>query len=743
MLRRSIEIFSELHVRADWRQAYRTEGRVERGAKKETRMVRWIVLACAACAASSCPAQDLEYPSARRVDQADTFHGERVTDPYRWMETESNERDDWVQAQDDLFRSYASGHARRDALERRIREIGTFASRGTPTIASSRSFYSHIPAGRSNSIWYVQDEGAEPRILIDTETYFDDPDKRLRGYTASPNGRYLAFAVDDGAGTWGEVRILDVDTGRELDDRLIGTSGPYGFPGVQWASDDSAFAYYHTDVRAPDGSDALAVRNVKVRWHRVGTPQNHDPILFARPDRPDMMVNTLALTTDDRYLITSITEKATRRTLHYAIDLQDTTVPAIELADESARLIHIGNNGSLQLYRTDLEAPNGRVIAIDVEQPERAHWREVIPEDEQALTSIAVSRDYIVARYDRDVKPELRVHRLDGTFLRRADVPGIGGIGLTTSPFNNEIHYSFGVLFDPGTTYRLDPETGQSTLVHRPTLAFDPGDYTISHVFYSSFDGTRVPMFIAHRKDLEIDGSAPLWMYAFGNGGWVAFPWFQSHLVAWMEMGGIYALPGIRGGGEYGAEWRDAGMLHNKPNTIGDFIAAAEWLIENNYTSADRLVANGGSGSGPLPAIAVNQRPELFGAAVVDFPFLDMLRYHISASGFTRSYGSPDNPDDYAVLRSYSPYHNIRRDACYPPVLVTVAEEDTSTAPHHGYKHIAALQHAQTCDAPVMLQVIWDVGHYSYGNDRKTTDANLANQVAFVARALGMSMDDE
>ncbi|MCH8806796.1 MAG: S9 family peptidase [Planctomycetes bacterium] len=265
----------------------------------------------------------------------------------------------------------------------------------------------------------------------------------------------------------------------------------------------------------------------------------------------------------------------------------------------------------------------------------------------------------------------------------------------------------------------------------------------MKQVFYKSKDGTRVPMFVAHKKGFEHDGRSPLWMYGYGHGGWVAFPWFQAHLVAWMDLGGVYALPGIRGGGEYGAEWADAGMRRNKQNAIDDYIAAAEWLIENRYTSPDGLVANGGSASGVMPAAAINQRPELFGAAVIDMPFLDMLRYHKFSLGFTSGYGSPEDPEDFKVLRAYSPYHNLKPGICYPPMLISVAERDQSTAPLHGYKFIAALQAAQSCGRPVLMQQIWGAGHYTFGTTREQRNETLANQIVFLVRALGIEVADE
>ncbi|MFG0257151.1 MAG: prolyl oligopeptidase family protein [Phycisphaerales bacterium JB043] len=689
-------------------------------------------------------AQDLTYPESRRGMAFDELHGDTIPDPYRWMEdAESDEVVGWVEAQDDLFRRYVGSLEARDRLQQRIEEIGHFGSVGAPTHAGGRQFYSSTPAGASAGIISVREQNGESRTLVDPNVYFESQQERWTGYSPSPDGKLLVLGVDSGSGTWGHIRIIDVDTGEELGNRLMGTSGPFGFPGVYWKSTSDAFVYFHLDMRDTNGDDSIALRNNKIRMHHIGTTQADDTLVYARPDRPDMFINTLALSTDDRFVLTSIREKSSTRTIHYAIDLEESDARPIELADTPARLSHITNHGSLQLYQTDSEAPNGKIIAIDPASPEEDNWVEVIPEADTLLHSVSASKDYLIVRYDRDVKPTLSIYGLDGRFLRNVDsLPGIGGVGVTTSPHNNDAYYRFSVLFDPGSIFRLDLETGESELVARPALTFDPDDYVVKQVFYSSFDGTRIPMFIAHKRGLELNQTTPLWMYAFGHGGWVAFPWFQPHLVAWLELGGVYALPGIRGGGEYGRLWQDAGTGHNKPNTIGDYIAAGEWLVENGYTSPRFLVANGGSGSGPLPAIAVNQRPDLFGAAVVDFPFLDMMRYHLHNSGFTSGYGDPSVPADYEVLRGYSPYHNIRENECYPPVLVTVAEKDVSTLPFHCYKHVAALQHTQSCDDPILLQVIWGAGHYSYGTTREQSDESYANQIAFLLRSLGISMND-
>ncbi len=683
------------------------------------------------------------YPEARRGDIVERLHGEPVPDPYRWFESDSPEVDRWVEAQDRLFEGYVNGLAQRDAIAERVAEIGEFASVSTPVVAGGRAFFTRTGAGASRSVLWVKDSEGASRVLLDPEEFFPSADDRMLGFTPSRDGTLVAFGTDNGSGTWGEIRVMEVESGRLLSDRLTGTSGRLGFAGVYWTADGRSFFYFHQDVRARDGDESVSIRNNKIRHHQLGTTQDRDPTIYARPDRPDAFVNSMALTTDDRYLITSLTEKATRRTTHYAIDLTDPDRVPVVLADVEASMSHVHNVGSLQLYRTDLDAPNYRLIGIDAENPAPEQWIELIPEQDGVLSSVSPTRDFLITRVDRVAVPEIGIHDQRGVFLREGARPGIGGLGLNTSPDHNVVHFSFGVLHDPGTIYRLDPQTGESERTFRPELSFDPDEYTIKQVFYSSFDGTRVPMFIAHRKDVTPGPETPLWMYAFGNGGWMAFPWFQRHLVAWMEMGGVYALPGIRGGGEYGSEWQKAGTLHNKTNTIGDYHSAAEWLVENGYTSAGRLVANGGSGSGPLPAIAINQRPELYGAAVIDFPFLDMLRYHKFASGFTRSFGSPDDPEDFAVLRSYSPYHNIREGQCYPPTLITVAENDVSTPPFHCYKHAAALQHSQPCERPVLLQVIWGAGHYSYGTTRAKASENFADQIAFVIRALDLGMRPE
>ncbi|NNF43439.1 MAG: S9 family peptidase [Phycisphaerales bacterium] len=668
----------------------------------------------------------------------DTMHGVEVPDPYRWMESESSTLTAWVNAQDGFFRSFVDGVPIRDAIVDRIAEIGEFDSVSPPTRAGNRWFSWHTPADRARGMLMVREGAADApaRVLVDPEAFFPLDTMRLTGMTPSPDGTHVVIACDDGAGTWGELRLLDVDSGRERPERLTGISGPTGFPGVRWLGDGTAFVYWHFDVRDARGTRTVALRNPKLRLHVPGTPQSEDPVLAADTGDPTRLIRTFDITNDDRFLVYSVIDKGTRHTTLHALAFDDADAGPITLARDEATFGYIGSRGSRLMYRTDAGAPNFRVIGIDLDDPAPERWIDVIPEGENQIAAVWQTADRLIVNEQRDVKPVLRVHDLDGRFLREAQLPGIGGVGVTASRRHSDVYYRFGVLFDPMTIYTLDTETGASTLYHRPALAFDPEAFVVEQVFYESFDGTRVPMFIARRRDLQPDGTHPLWMYGYGHGGWSAFPWFQPHLVAWLEMGGFYALPGIRGGGEYGAAWRDAGMARQKPNAIGDYLAAGEWLIENGYASRDGLVANGGSASGFLPVVATNRRPDLFGAAVVDWPFLDMLRYHHFASGFTRSFGSPDDPVDFAVLHAYSPYHNIEEGTCYPPTLVAVGERDLTTPPLHGYKYIAALQHAQACERPAMIQMIRDAGHYSYGTTPEQRRGSFADQIAFLIRAL-------
>lgn len=685
-----------------------------------------------------------DYPEAPRSEQVDVYHGTEVADPYRWLEDEESEATrSWVTAQDRLLAGYLAESPRLAALVERISDIRAFDAPSIPVRRSGVLFSTVTPSGRQRPKLVVRRSAAgEARELIDFETAVAGEGYFVGGFAPSPDAGHVVWS-EQAPTTWGWLEVARVDDGRRIDGKIEGIGGM----SAVWTRDSRGFFYVR--YGSWKALQAGAEPRPELYYHRLGTPPSEDRLHFSEPGKPNLIF-TPKLSDDGRYLVLGLMEGTrTANRVVYA-DLA-ASPPSGRLAwksliDEAdAAYVFEGNAGRNLFFSTTLEAPRSRVVAIDLERPERESWVELVPERDAAMAAVSHVGGRLVVQSTRHALPVVEVFKSDGTFERRLDLPSIGLIsGFNDDPEATQTYYRLNGLYDPGTVYRVDLATGESAVHRRPGLAYDPERFTVRQVFYDSEDGVRVPMFIAHRRDLELDGERPLLMYGYGHGGWMAAPWFQPHLVAWLDLGGVYALPGIRGGGEYGYDWQQAGTRRRKQTTIDDFVAAAEWLIREGYTSAAKLVANGGSASGVLAAAAVVQRPELFGAALVEFPFIDMLRYHrfTRIKGWTSGYGSADDPGDFAVLRSYSPLHNLEEGRCYPAVLTVVAGEDTSTKPMHGYKFTAALQAAQGCGRPVMLKTIPGVGHYSYGAGGAASARNQAEIVAFLLEALGRPADD-
>jgi prolyl oligopeptidase len=676
-----------------------------------------------------------EYPPTRRSDQIDEYHGIEVADPYRWLEQNTDETRDWIVAQNDLLENYVSAVPTLDSLHERLLEIRRYGRFGAPVRRGGLYFYTHTEAGANHGELFVQEglEG-EARKVLAFEDVVGDPEHRIGGYSASPDGRHVVWASQAPTG-WGWLDLASVADGRPYDERIQGIAGNSAI----WTHDNVGFFYLsYGDIEAlTAGAEPVS----QVRYHRVGTSPSEDELVYERPDQPQMLFAP-KLSDDGRWLVVSLNDGSSALNEVVYLDVtksERTFIPLIDEAD--AGYTFEGNVGTRFFFQTSLDAPRGRLIAIDIDRPTRKHWTELIPQRDTPLAGVSHIGGRLVVRSTEHARPVVEVWTYEGQFESRLELPTIGLlVGFVDDPESSLTFYRLNSLHDPGTTYRVDLRTGISTVHQRLELAHDPDDYEIKQVFYESTDGARVPMFLAHRKDVPLRSKRPLFMYGYGHGGWVAFPWFQPHLISWLDMGGTYALPGLRGGGEYGREWQEAGTLLNKPNTIDDFIAAAEWLIEHEYTTADQLVANGGSASGVVPAAAVVRRPDLFGAAVIDFPFLDMLRYHqfTAMKGWTRGYGSADDAEEFDVLYGYSPLHNLREGECYPAILTLVGEDDTATVPMHGYKFTAAFQQAQGCDSPGLLKFIEGAGHYSYGTSTEEAARTEAQILGFLVRALGI-----
>lgn len=686
----------------------------------------------------------LEYPDTATVDQVDHYHGTRVADPYRWLEDDVRENEEvsaWVDAQNELTFGYLESIDERGVIEARMTELWDYERYGLPTRAGGRYFYSYNDGLQNQNVIYTVDglEG-EPQLLLDPNGWSSDGTIALAAYYPSPDGRYLAYLVQDGGSDWREARVIDVQSGEVQGDRLEWLK----FTDLTWAPDSSGF--YYSRFPAVDEDELFQSLNVNnsVHFHRIGEPQDSDDLVYARPDQPEWRFDA-SVTDDGRHLvITNGIGTDSRYQLFYR-DLSNPDsdiVQLIEGFDFDYSLID--SVGDELLFRTNDGAPRNRVIAMNPAQAEKANWREIIPESTDVLAQATLVGGRLVAEYMQDAWSVVRLHDLDGEHVGDVNLPGIGtAAGFDGKPDDPETFFIYTSYNTPGTINRLDVETGEVSVFRSPEVAFDPEDYLVEQVFYESKDGTRVPMFISYRRDLEIDGNTPTMLYGYGGFDISLTPGFSITRLAWMEMGGIYAVANLRGGGEYGREWHKAGTKLKKQNVFDDFIAAAEYLIEEGYTSSARLAIFGGSNGGLLVGAVTNQRPELFAAAMPAVGVMDMLRFHRFTAGrfWTDDYGSSDNPEEFEALLKYSPIHNVRSDVPYPPILITTADTDDRVVPGHSFKYAAAMQAAQSGDAPVLIRIETRAGHGAGVPTEKVIE-EYADRWAFLVENLDMRLPE-
>lgn len=684
--------------------------------------------------------QGLDYPPSPRDGTVDVYHGVRVPDPYRWLEDEaSDETQAWIAAQNDLTFAYLDDLPGRDRIEARLTELYDYERFGVPEQEGGRYFFTRNDGLQNQPVLYVADGlDAEPRVLIDPNTLTEDGTQALGGWHVSPDGRLIAYAISDGGSDWRIWRVRDVETGEDLPDELRHIK----FSGVSWSRDSAGFYY----SRYPLGEDGRAddQQAVRVFYHRLGDAQEDDALVH------EAEVEThnpyASVTEDGRFLIIGHYEGYLANAVYFK-RLEGTgaapEAPATPVFDAwDARYSFLGNVGETLLFSTTLDAPNTRVIAVGAPNPGRI--REVVPESEQALRSVSIVGRHIVAQYLEDARSRVRVFNLAGQPVREVELPGVGtASGFVGHMDDPETFYTFSGFTEPGAVYRYDVSTGESTLFRRPDTGVDPDRFETRQVFYESRDGTRVPMFIVHHKGIRLDGDNPTLLYGYGGFNVSITPSFSPARLAWIEMGGVYAVPNLRGGGEYGKAWHIAGTKANKQNVFDDFIAAAEWLIENGYTSTPRLAIQGGSNGGLLVGACMTQRPDLFGACLPAVGVLDMLRYHTQSANarqWSDDYGISENPEDFRTLWAYSPYHNVRTGACYPPTLITTAEGDDRVMPWHSYKFAAMLQRAQDCENPVLIRIETRAGHGA-GKPLSKAIRETADVYAFIAATLGMEVE--
>jgi prolyl oligopeptidase len=687
----------------------------------------------------------IAYPSARKVDQSDDYFGTQVNDPYRWMEdVDSPELKTWIDAENELTQRYLAQIPLRETMQKRLTELINFERYTAPVRRGARYFYSHNTGLQNQNVFFWQQGlDGEPTVLLDPNTFSADGTVAISSIHLTDDGELAAYSIADAGSDWVKWHVRNVTTGQDLPDLVEWSK----FSGAAWLKDNSGFFYARYDAPNPNTSEAEAFKTAnyfhKVYLHKLGTPQSEDALIFHRPDDGELNIGA-HVTDDGRYLIlhqskgTSPNNELTILDLEH--DLQNPTAPPIRLIDiADATYAPIDNDGTLFWLLTTLDAPNGKVIAIDLNHPAREHWQTIIPETNNKLSDISIIDDTFIVNYLADAQSMIQLHRLDGTLIERLALPSIGtAVGFSGRREDTETFYQFTNFTTPGTTYRLDMKTRTSSLYRQPKLLFDPSLFVTTQVFATSKDGTRVPMFLTHKKGLALDGTNPTLLYGYGGFNISLMPEFSPSHVMWMELGGVYAQASLRGGGEYGESWHEAGTRIRKQNVFDDFIALAEWLVEHKYTSPRKLAISGGSNGGLLVAACELQRPDLFGAVIAQVGVLDMLRFDKFTIGWAwkEEYGSPsENPEEFAAIYNYSPLHNLQQGVSYPATLITTADHDDRVFPAHSFKYTAALQAIQSGPNPILIRVETRAGHGAGMPLSKRIEATV-DQFAFMANEL-------
>jgi prolyl oligopeptidase len=691
---------------------------------------------------SSALADPIKYPDTRREDRTETLHGTKVTDPYRWLEDDVRKSPDvksWVEAQNRVTNAFLESIPERRGIESRITDLWNYEKFSTPAKVGGRYFYRKNDGLQNQSVLYTMDRlNGEPRMLIDPNTWSKDGTVSLGSTAVSQDARFLAYSVSEAGSDWQTWKVLDVNKGKPLADELKWVK----FSEASWTADNKGFFYSRYDEPKSGETFQSVNLNQKVFYHRVGTPQSDDVLVYKRPDHPDWGFQAAA-TDDGRYLVITTWQGTDDRYRITYRDLAEPLAMPIDLIDNFENdYTFIDNDGPVFYFRTDLKAPKGRVIAIDVRKPERDNWKEIIPEAKDKLEAVTMVGNMLIASYLKDAHTQVKMYTPDGAFVRDLELPGIGtAAGFSGRRTDTETFYVFTSYATPPTIFRYDLITGKSTLHRASKVKFESSAYDVRQVFVPSKDGTKVPVFITLKKGTKLDGTNPTLLYGYGGFNVALQPAFSISIAAWLEMGGTYAVANLRGGGEYGKDWHKAGTKGKKQNVFDDFIAAAEYLIKEKYTSTDRLAIKGGSNGGLLIGAVMTQRPDLFGACLPHVGVMDMLRFHKFTAGrfWVDDYGSPDDAEDFPALFKYSPYHNLKPGVKYPPTMVITADTDDRVVPGHSFKFAAQLQYCQAGDAPVVARIETRAGHGA-GKPTAKQIEELADEYAFLVKCLKMKL---
>ena len=692
--------------------------------------------------ASTVPAQSkFDYPKPRRGDQVDDFHGTKVADPYRWMEqTDSDETKRWIEAENKLTNSYLATIPQREKIKNRLTELWNYERYSAPSkITDNFYIYSKNDGLQNQSVWY------KATSINDPGTVFFDPNKlkadgtaALSGSQFTDDGKLWAYGVAEAGSDRTEWHVMDTGSGKLLSDTLAPNR-----QGVNaWLKDNSGF-YYTGYPPAEKGQELKTTTYFqKLYFHKIGTPQSKDYVVYERPDNKEFFSGG-QVSEDGNWLIITVGKGTENMNMVYFKDLREpksAILPLIENLNNNWNFI--GNDDSVFYFQTDMNASRGKIVKVDVRAAQNEYrWTDVIAESADTLNGVQFVNNQFVLDYLNDAHTKIKIYQTSGKWVRDVMLPGIGtASGFGGKRTDTETFYSYQSYNAPPTIYRYDMNTGKSTLFRKSNVKFDPSLYEVKEVFYTSKDGTRVPMFISYKKGIKFDGKNPTILYGYGGFNIPSTPGFSVGRITWMEMGGIYAVACIRGGSEYGKKWWEGGSRLNKQNVFDDFAYAGKWLIANKYTSTPKLAIQGGSNGGLLVGAVLNQNPGLFGAALPAVGVMDMLRFDKFTIGWAwkSDYGDPQNAADFKAMYAYSPYHNAKAGTKYPPVLVTTADHDDRVFPAHSFKYTAAMQSAQAGDAPVLIRIQVRGGHGA-GLPTTLQIEQQADIYGFLVKNLGMN----
>jgi prolyl oligopeptidase len=703
-------------------------------------MIRFVVIPAMLFCALVLAEEGIKYPPTKKVDQVDVLHGVKVADPYRWLEDDvrkSKEVAAWVEAENKVTNAYLESIPQRKEIRERLTALWNYPRYSVPSKEGGKYFFSRNNGLQNQAVLYALDTiDGEPRVLLDPNKWSKDGTVALSGLSFSEDGKHLAYGQAEAGSDWQTWHVMNVSDQTKLEDELKWIK----FSSISWTPDGKGFFYSRYPETKPGEKFQSVNLNQKVYYHQIGKPQSTDDLVYERPDQPEWGFQS-AVTEDGKYLVLTTWKGTDDRYRITWKDLSKANSKPVDLIDHFENdYTFIGNEGSVFYFKTNRDAPLYKVIAIDINKPEKKDWKEIIPQAKDRLSAVSLVGGQFICDYLKDARSQVKLFTEEGKPIRELELPGIcTAIGFGGKQKDTETFYSVSSFATPASIYRLDIKSGKSSLFRRSEVKFNPDDYEVKQVFYTSKDGTKVPMFLSWKKGLKRDGKNPTLLCGYGGFDIPITPTFSVSRVVWMEMGGLLAVANLRGGGEYGEEWHKAGTKLRKQNVFDDFIAAAEWLIKEKYTQTDKLAIQGRSNGGLLVGACMTQRPELYGACLPGVGVMDMLRFHKFTAGryWVDDYGSPDNAEEFKALYAYSPYHNLKKGVKYPATLVVTADTDDRVVPGHSFKFIARLQECQAGPAPVLARIETRAGH---GAGKPTTKQieEVADEWAFLVKNLGM-----